>query len=535
MPDIDCDVLVVGSGIGGLTAAIAARMAGLETLVIEQDLLIGGPSSLSSGMLWLPNSPLMLREKVADSRGAALDYLANFVDDGDPSSYSERRAAFIDGVAPLVALYESRGIPLHLCEGYPDHYDTLPGGHARGRAVETEVIDAERLGTWKRRIRPQSFPIPARASELARLSRTGTTWDGRIGAARLRWRSLAGRMRAQELLSAGAALQARLLLAALQLGARISTRTALLSLEYDKGRIRGAMIDCDSWHRRVNLGHGVIVASGRIPQTPPPPLNDTGADGDAMTDMLDLGAGTGWMNEDWRFVRLASEQTPPSTIVLPALGKPHLVVVNRDGRRFVDEAAPPMEVGSACLALEKAAGGVPAAWAILDSHHRARYRFGPIPSGRVPRDRLRDGSVVRAASLDALARECGIDPAGLDATITRWNVMAGRGMDEDFGKGASSYDRYHGDPARQTNPCMGPISRGPFYAVPLRAESLGTCGGVTVDPQARVLRIDGTPISGLYAIGGCTAPLSGPNDIAPGFAAGVAAVFGMIAVRNMVG
>ncbi|QSR17878.1 FAD-dependent oxidoreductase [Novosphingobium sp. KA1] len=530
MPDIECDVLIVGSGIGGLTSAIAARMAGLEALVVEQDLLIGGPSSASNGMLWLPNSPLMLREKVPDSRRAALDYLANFVDDGDPSSCPERRAAFVDGVAPLVALYESRNIPLHLCEGYPDHYDTLPGGHATGRAVETEVIDAEKLGTWKRRIRPQSYPIPARASEWARLGRTESTWDGRIGAARLRWRSLAARVRAQKLLSAGAALQARLLLAALQLGARISTRTALLSLEYSNGRVCGAMIDCDSWHRRVHVRHGVVIATGRIPQPSPLPT----ADGDAVTGMLGLGAGTGWMNEDWRFLRLASEQARPATTVLTALGKPHLIVVGRDGRRFVDEAAPPMEVGSASLALEKASGAAPAAWAIFDARHRSRYRFGPIAPGRIPRQRLQDGSLVRAATLDALARECGIDPTGLEATINRWNVMAGRGIDDDFRKGASSYDRYHGDPAHAPNPCMGPISRGPFYAVPLRAESLGTCGGVTVDPFARVTRIDGTPISGLYAIGGCTAPLSGPHDVAPGFAAGVAAVFGMIAIRNMV-
>ncbi|TCM19563.1 3-oxosteroid 1-dehydrogenase [Novosphingobium sp. PhB165] len=533
MPDIECDVLIVGSGIGGLTAAIAARMAGLDTLVIEQDLLIGGPSSLSSGMLWMPNSQLMIRDKVHDSRSAALDYLANFVAEGDRSSTPERRAAFVDGVAPLVALYDSRGIPLHRCEGYPDHYDTLPGGHAEGRAVETSVIDAERLGTWRRRIRPQSLPIPARASELARLSRA-TTWEGRLGSARLRWRRLAGRVRAQELFTAGAALQARLLLSALELGAEIRTRAALMALESERGRVTGAMIDCESWHRRVRARHGVVIASGRVAPNATQPTPGEGA-GDAVAAMEGLGAGTAWMSDAWRFVRPASEHVTPALIVLPGLAKPHLVIVDAAGGRFVNEAAPPMEVGRAVLARESLASGIPAAWAVLDARHRVHYRFGPLPPGPVPRQQLQNGTVVRAASLDALAHACGIDPAGLEATVTRWNALAARGEDSDFAKGVSAYNRYYGDPRHQPNPCMGSISRAPFFAIPLRSESLGTCGGVLVDAHARVLRDDGRPITGLYAIGGCTAPLSGPNDIAPGFAAGVGAVFGMIAVRHMVG
>ncbi|WP_395395765.1 FAD-dependent oxidoreductase [Novosphingobium sp. BL-8A] len=534
MPDIECDVLIVGSGIGGLTAAIAARMAGLDTLVIEQDLLVGGPSSLSSGMLWLPNSPLQRHDRIHDSRGEALDYLANFVAEGDPASTSDRRAAFVDGVAPLVALYDARGIPLHRCEDYSDHYDTLPGGHAEGRAVETSQIDAERLGTWRRRIRPQSLPIPARASELARLNRIGTSWEGRLGSARLRWRRLAGKVRAQELFTAGAALQARLLMAALELGAEIRTRAALLGLESEQGRVTGAMIDCESWHRRVRARRGVIVASGRVAPNASQGSEGDGV-GDAVAAMTGLGAGTAWMHAAWRFVRLASDSAPPAVIVLPALAKPHLVLVDAQGNRFVNEAAPPMEVAHACLAREAMADGAPAAWAILDARHRTHYRFGPLPAGRLIRERLHDGTVFKAGTLDALAQRCGIDAAGLHATVARWNLLAAEGEDEDFGKGASAYNRYHGDPRHRPNPCMGPISRPPFFAIPLRAESLGTCGGVLVDAHARVLRTDQQPIPGLYAIGGCTAPLSGPNDIAPGFAAGVGAVFGMIAVRHMVG
>lgn len=463
-----------------------------------------------------------------------LDYLANFVAEGDPASTPQRRAAFVDGVAPLMALYDARGVPLRRCDGYPDHYDSLPGGHAQGRAVETTVIDAERLGSWRRRIRPQSLPIPARASELARLGRAATTWEGRLGAARLRWRRLAGKVRARELFTAGAALQARLLLAALDLGAEIRTRAALLSLESEGGRIVGAMIDCESWHRRVRARHGVIVASGRVA---PPASQGCAGDGvgDAVSAMAGLGAGTAWMHEAWRFVRLASERTPPSLIVLPALAKPHLIMVDAHGNRFVDEAAPPMELGRACLARERTGGRAPATWAICDARHRALYRFGPFAAGTLPRERLRDGTVFKATTLDALARACGIDPGGLDATVTRWNALASAGKDKDFGKGASAYDRYHGDPRHHPNPCMGRIAQPPFFAVPLRAEDLGTCGGVLVDAQARVLRTDGQSIPGLYAIGGCTAPLSGPNDIAPGFAAGVSAVFGMIAVRHMVG
>lgn len=168
MPGNTCDVLIIGSGIGGLTASITAKLAGLEPILLEKLPQIGGSSALSGGVLWLPNNPLMQREGIADLREAALTYIANFVPEGDPGSTPARREAFVDGVAPLVDLIEGQGIPLLRCHGYSDYYDTLPGGCAAGRALEAKVFNANRLGAWKAKFKSQNFPVPARASEWQR-------------------------------------------------------------------------------------------------------------------------------------------------------------------------------------------------------------------------------------------------------------------------------------------------------------------------------------------------------------------------------
>lgn len=556
MSDIECDVLIVGSGIGGLTAALAARVAGLRPLLIEKQHLIGGSSALSGGVLWLPNNPLMIRERIHDSRDAALTYLGNFVADDDPGSTIARREAFVDGIAPVVALLEARGIPLRRCAGYSDYYDTLPGGNAAGRSVETHLFDANLLGSWRKRLRPQSLPVLARASEAAELSQMGASWDGKVKLAQVLLRSVKGRLAGRSMLSAGAALQGRMLLAALQLGCDIRTNAGLVELSTGKGRINGGLVDFDGWKRRVNANYGVIVASGgfshnadmrRIWQDPAldPDWShaNPGDTGEALIAMSEAGAALGRMNEAWWVMgfehgrRGAAGATPakpaPGNQIVPELHKPHIILVDRAGRRFVNEAASYMEVGRACIARNHTIPAIPA-WAILDARHRRRYAFGFALPGLTPGAWLRDGDMVKDATLDGLARKCGIDPGGLEATVTRWNTMAMRGKDEDFGKGASAYNRYYGDAGHDPNPCMGTIAKPPFYAAPLVPGDVGTCGGVLTDQHARVKRADGSVIPGLYATGNCAAPIAGAHYIGAGQSIGSSAVFGMIAIRHLV-
>jgi 3-oxosteroid 1-dehydrogenase len=155
--------------------------------------------------------------------------------------------------------------------------------------------------------------------------------------------------------------------------------------------------------------------------------------------------------------------------------------------------------------------------------------------GKLPEDWIEKGFARRSDTIAGLAAECGIDPDGLEATVKTWNAMCETGVDSEFRKGASSYNRYYGDPTNKPNPCMGPIAQGPFWAVPLVPGDVGTCGGAVTDEHARVLRPDGSPIEGLYAAGNCTSPLAGPYYIGAGLSIGASAVFGKLAVDHMAG
>lgn len=550
MADLECDVLIVGSGIGGLTAAIAARQAGLRPLLVEKQHLVGGTTALSGGVLWLPNNPLMRRERVHDSRDAALTYLANFVADTDPASSPARRAAFVDGVAPVVALLEAQGIPLRRCEGLSDAYDTLPGGHPEGRAVETALFDANRLGPWRKRLHPQQFPALARASEAAPLGRIGVSWEARATAARVLLRRVRGRLAGRSMLSAGAALQGRLLLAALDLGCDVRTNAGLVTLTRTNARVTGAEVDFDGWRRQVHAHYGVVVTAGGFARSaamraryqdpavvPERSHASAGDTGDGIEAMVTAGAALARMDEAWWSTTFehgrARPGGPTRHRIGPELHKPHIILVDREGTRFVNEAAPAMELGRACLAREHGASAGPA-FAVFDARHRARYGFGGALPRLTPAAWLRDGDLVRADTLDALARACGIDPAGLEATVTRWNTSATAGFDRDFGKGDSAHDRHDGDDRHAPNPCMGTIARAPFYAAPLVPGDLGTCGGVVTDEHARVRRADGTVIEGLYAAGNAAAPIAGAHQIGAGQSIACSAVFGMIAIRHLV-
>ena len=540
-----CDVLIVGSGVGGLTATIAAKLAGLRPLLIEKLPQLGGSSAMSGGVLWLPDNPLMQREGVLDSREAALTYLANFVPEGDPGSTPERREAFVDAVASLVALYEAQGVPLLRCEGYSDYYDLLPGGNARGRSLEAKVYDANRLGDWKAKFKPQNFPVPARASESALLMQMGVTLAGKRKAAEVAWRAARGKVMGQAITSSGAALQGRLLEIALRLGCEIHTDAALLDLDIEAGRVTGARIDFAGRTERITAGRGVLIAAGGFAhntamrrQYQREPVSDqwthanAGDTGEAIQLMTKAGAALGWMDQAWWVMGFANDSKEGSNQIVPELHKPHIVLVDATGKRFVNEAAAYMEVGRACYARNTETPAIPA-WAILDSRHRRHYTFGYAMPAITPKAWLDRGFMHKDVTLAGLARQCGIDPEGLLDTIARWNAMASRGLDEDFAKGMSAYNRYYGDPTCGPNPCMGSIDTAPYYAAPLVPGDVGTCGGAVTDPDARVLRPDGSAIDGLYATGNCTAPLAGPHYIGAGQSIGCSAVFGMIAVQHM--
>ncbi len=546
MPDINCDVLIVGSGVGGLTATIAAKLCGMKPLLLEKQDRIGGSSALSGGVLWLPNNPIMQRLGIEDSREAALTYLANFVGDDDPGSTPERREAYVDAVDALVMLYESQGVPLRYCDGYSDYFDLLPGGHPRGRSLECPVYDLNKLGAWKDRFQGQNFPVPASSSESGKLATMAVTWAGRMKALQVVGRAAVGKVTGKSLGSAGASLQGRLLKVALDLGCDIRTNAPFVDLEKEGGRVTGATAQIDGEDVTIAARRGVLITAGGFArntamrrQYQKSPIStdwthsNKGETGEAIQAMATAGAALGWMDQAWWTPGFRNpDEEVGSNQIIPELHKPHVILVGADGKRFVNEAENYMALGRACYERNDVTQAIPA-WAIMDASHRKRYTFGYAMPGKVPKDWIERGMVKVADTVEELAQKCGIDPEGLARTIARWNAMNEAGHDEDFGKGASAYNRYYADPTNKPNPCMGPIVKPPFWAAPLYVGDVGTCGGAVTNEHAQVKRPDGTIIEGLYAAGNCASPIAGAHYIGAGHSLGCSAVFGMLAVRHM--
>jgi 3-oxosteroid 1-dehydrogenase len=546
MADQVFDLVIVGSGVGGLTAAITAKLKGLNPLLLEKTPLIGGSSAWSGGVLWLPNNPLMQREGIVDSREASLRYIANFVGPDDRCSPPKRREAFVDHIALMIAMLEAQGMLYRRCAGYSDYYDLLPGGNAAGRALEAELFDANRLGAWKAKFRGPSVALPIRTSEGARLMRVGVAWDGKTMAAKLVGRVIRDKLTGRTTFGSGGALQGRMLEIALRLGVEIWTEAGLVDLDVANGRVQGVHLERAGRPETVRAGRGVIVTAGgfahnramrkawqKEPITDEWTFSNPGDTGEAIEAMTRAGADLGLMEEAWWTTGWYRPGAEPRQII-PELQKPHAILVDRSGRRFVNEANSYMEVGRAMYERNKTTPAIPA-WAIMDAQHRRRYLFGFDPPGGIPKEWIAKGWAKQDATLGGLARQCGIHPAGLEGTVARFNGYARTGVDEDFGRGKSAYNRYFADPTNSPNPSLGALVQPPFWAVPLHPGDVGTCGGAVTNENAQVLRADGGEIEGLYAAGNCAAPIAGPNYIGAGHSIGCSSVFGFVAAGHAAG
>ncbi|MFC0202909.1 FAD-binding protein [Novosphingobium soli] len=537
--------MIAGSGAGGLAAAITAKLSGLKPLLIEKTPLIGGSSVLSGGILWMPCNPLLAREGVDDTREAALTYLSQFVKEGDPASTPARREAFVDSVAPFVAMMEGEGMRYERCPGYADYYDHLPGGHSASRSLQAALYNTNRLGSWKAKLRVPNVPLPIRTSEGAQLMRVGITLDGKMMAAKVAARFVAAKLTGRTIYGSGGALQGRMLEIALRLGIDIWTDAGLVGFDMRDGAVVGAHLIHEGRDRMVAAPRGIVVTAGgfarnldmRRQHMPAPVSTDwtkanPGDTGDAIEAMMAAGAALGWMDDAWWVMTfVAGDETFQ---IVPELIKPHGFMVAADGKRFVNEARSYMEVGRACYARNRESKAIPA-WLIMDSRHRKRYLFGFQPPGKIPDKWVEAGWVRKDDTIEGLARQCGIDPAGLAATVARFNGFCRAGIDEDFQRGDNAYARYWSDPTCKPNGSLGSVAEPPFWAVPLVPGDVGTCGGAITDKHARVLRADGSVIDGLYAAGNCAAPLAGPHYVGAGLSIGASSVFGYRAVRHAAG
>lgn len=547
--DVVTDLLVVGSGGGGLCAALTAQANGIHALVVEKTPQIGGSTAMSGGVLWLPDNPVSRAAGVPDSREDARRYFDAVVGDEGPATSTARGEAFLDAVEPMVEFLGGTGVPFRHCEGYSDYYDDRSGGKARGRSLETDLFDTATLGPWESRLRitDDMPPVPAYTADVSALSVAPRTAKSLRTVAAIAGRFVTATLRGRRLRGSGVALQGYLLRSLIDADIPVWTNSPMSDLITDNGQVTGAVVERNGRPLRVRARRGVLLAAGgfarnesmrqkygRQPATTAWTSANPGDSGEVIETAIRHGAAVDLMNEAWWIPSSILPNGRPVFAVYER-SKPYAFMVDGNGDRYCNEAASYMEVGQKMY--ERHAGGVTAvpSWWITDSRNRKRYLWGTTPGGITPRNWLTSGYVKRADSIEELARLCGIDPARLRATTDRFNAGAVRGEDPDFHKGERAYDRYYGDPAVRPNPCLGPVEKGPFYAFALYPGDVGTSGGVLTDEHARVLREDGEPMSGLYATGNGTASLVGRHYPGAGASIGVSFAFGWIAARHAAG
>ena len=517
------DVAVVGSGAAGLTAALTAAHAGATVAVFEKADYLGGTSAVSGGMIWIPMNRCMTELGISDTRSDAIAYLQAVCDHRTPLPLLD---VLVDRGTEMLSFVETESdLRFETLENFPDYHPEWPGAHGGGRSLEPVPYDGRRLGQLFDSLRPDHRPpFTMREYEEWRIF-TRFPWD------ELDDRGQDG------LVARGRALVAPLVKACADAGVTLVTGSAAHRLAFDGARATGLVLDAGTIAARggVILACGgfewaaEMVASylpGPIQGSCSPPHNT----GDGLRMGAKVGAKLGNLNEAWwgPMVLIPGDVTDgaqTSTLLRFERTGPGSIIVNREGRRFVNEAHNYNDMTKAFHAFDPEAytyRNLPA-WLIFDHAHLAEYGFLAHRAGQPTPEWL-----TEAATLDELAAAIGVDVAGLVATVERFNRNAAEGVDPDFNRGASAYDRYWGDD-RAAHPALGPLDTAPFYAIEVVSGVIGTKGGVVTDPEARALDVFDDPIPGLFAVGNTTAQPMGPgyagagSTLGPGMTMGFAA------------
>jgi 3-oxosteroid 1-dehydrogenase len=531
--DHQADVVVVGSGAAGLTAAILAHDNGVRVSVVERTNKVGGTTAVSGGGIWIPLNHHMAEHGFRDTRADAVAYCKQLaMDRVDP----ELIETFVDTAPTMIKYLEDHTPLVFRSMMAPDYQPELPGGKLGGRSIEPQPFDTNLLGEWQSKLRPpNAFAFPITRQEAF----------GQYDAFYRPWlipQELAAERMMKGVVTLGQALAAGLLRAVLDRGIPIMLETRARKLAVENERVVGVIAQT-AGGAEVALGArgGVVLASAGfewntrlqaqflaapIENPNSPPFNE----GDGLLMAMEAGADLANMDGVWHYPSLmipgeTYEGKPLSRAILAERNGPHVIWVNVTGKRFVNEACNYNSLGR--VFQEIATDGpvlknLPA-WAIIDSQYRSKYVLGTT----MPEDPDPEW-LIKADSLKELARKTGIHAEQLQATVQRWNGFAEVGFDADFGKGASEYDRFQGD-KQATCPNIGSIEKAPFYAVPIHTGALGTKGGPRTNCRAQVLHVRGKPIPGLYAAGNVAASITGPGYYGRGATLGPGMTWGFLA------
>ena len=559
------DLVIVGSGAGALSAALAADTLGHRAIVLEKQARFGGSTAISGGVLWVPNNPLMSEEGIEDSYDRARTYLDAAVPVEAPFTSPARRDTFLRVGPVLVSFLRELGMTFFRPEGWSDYYDDLPGGEPRSRCLMPPLFDARVLGSWAKKLArsPVGDGMPVHSHELTDLYLVRRTWRGKRMALELVRRRIMAWLTRADVVTNGAALQGRLLQLVLARNIPIRLETEVTGLVTEAGRVVGVEVvggEGPGKNDVIRARRGVLLNAGGFSRNaekraefgPAPATNEwtatnPGDTGEVLDQARALGAATDNLDAFWWVMTsknldgswpegttMADGSTAPWMHHLD-LALPHSVLVDGSGNRFCNESASYMELGEAIFERERSVGRAIPAWTIMDSVHRARYPWGTALPGKTPAAWLESGYMKRADSIEALAKACDIDSLGLVATLARWNAACETGVDSDHRRGERVFDRIHGDPTVGPNPSMGSIAKPPFYAVPMFPSDVGCAGGLVTDEWARVLREDGSAIEGLYASGNTTASIFARTYPGAGASISASLIFGFVGAHHALG
>lgn len=555
------DLIVVGSGAGAMTAAVVAADQGLSVLVVEKSAQYGGTSALSGGGIWIPNNHYFKAIGGSDSEELAWTYLKAAVGDRVDE---QRLRTYLDKAPEMIRWLEKHSrVRYAVADKYPDYYQHLPGALPGGRSLDPELFDLSQLGDELPHLREASPGnlLMGRISWTARdahkaMSKT-RGWRLMVLWMMLRykldfgWRKKTNSKRDRRA-ALGSSLVASLRASLLDRQVPLWLNTDFRELIEEDGRVCGVVVERDGQLQRLQARRGVILGAGGFEQNQalrekylPQPTKVTwsatpagGNTGAALEAAQQLGAATDLMDWGWWAPSLLVPGEDRARGVFAERAFPGAIVVNHQGKRFVNEAIAYLEFVDAMYRDQAETGGksIPS-WAIFDSKFRFNYAMGPLmPAQIMPDSRLRknwlNNVYYKADSLDELAGQIGVDAAGLKATVQRVNGFARSGKDEDFDRGGNVFDRYYGDSNVSPNPCLAPLEKGPFYAMPMYAGDIGTKGGLLTNAQAQVLHQSGQPIAGLYAIGNTSSSVMGTTYPGAGGTLGPAMTFGYIAALH---
>lgn len=544
------DVIVVGSGGAGLTAAVRAAKSGLKVLVLEKAPVFGGTTSISGGGIWIPGNTQAKAAGLSDSAQIAREYILKVI--GETARTELIDAYLANGPEMVDWLAANSEVKFLLSLPSSDWYPEHPGAVHHGRILSPREYDGKKLGARFSELRPgrEEFNAPGGFMidlfDLPYLANMGSPKSmlhfGKLGL-RFMFDKLRGYKRGTRL-TMGNALIAALAKSAIDAGVTLRHSVAVEGLLMDGRRAVGVKLKAGGKIEEHKSRLGVVLASGgfsaneqlRRAYMPFPdqhvsivPYENTG---DGMSMALEAGAsidGENLANATWAVVSThrCADGYLARYAHLMDMSKPGCIAVNSKGERFGNEASQHF-----VTAIHKS-GSVPA-WIINDAPSVKKYGLGLIYPGAPNLKRLvKEGYVIEGATLPDLGGKIGVDAEGLERTVARINEFAKTGVDEDFGKGATLIDQEIGDYNHKPNPCVGPLRTGPFYAVKIFPGDGSTTTGVKIDAQCRVLDANGAPLEGLYAAGLDANSIWRGRTPAHGCNVGPALVLGYIAGKSI--